>query len=207
MNKLPVPFNLRSEYLNSPVGIDIIPRFSWSLKCRDRGIKQSAYQIICSDKLSEIEREIGSLWNTGKVKSSESTNILYQGKNLESCRRYYWCIRWWDNSGNFSDYSQLAIFETGILKEREWIAKWIGREEYKKSILQQSDVFPHTTKPIAVGFGISTPEQAREIINAGAQGIIVGSAIVKIIEENREGSLCLKRVGEFAKKMKMAIKP
>ena len=43
----------------------------------------------------------------------------------------------------------------------------------------------HTTKPIAVGFGISTPEQAK-MIASFADGVIVGSALVKIIEDNLE---------------------
>jgi len=37
-------------------------------------------------------------------------------------------------------------------------------------------------KPAAVGFGISTPEHVREVCRAGAQGVIVGSALVKEIE-------------------------
>jgi tryptophan synthase alpha chain len=42
---------------------------------------------------------------------------------------------------------------------------------------------PHTRLPLAVGFGISRPEHARALKEAGADGIIVGSAIVKIVEE------------------------
>lgn len=41
----------------------------------------------------------------------------------------------------------------------------------------------HTELPIAVGFGISKPEHVREI-GALADGVVVGSALVKIIEEN-----------------------
>lgn len=41
-----------------------------------------------------------------------------------------------------------------------------------------------TDKPLAVGFGISTPAHVRGVITAGADGAIVGSALVKFIEEN-----------------------
>ncbi|MBS7623743.1 tryptophan synthase subunit alpha [Candidatus Bathyarchaeota archaeon] len=38
--------------------------------------------------------------------------------------------------------------------------------------------------PLAVGFGISRPEQIRELTAAGADGVIVGSAFVRVIEQN-----------------------
>jgi tryptophan synthase alpha chain len=41
-----------------------------------------------------------------------------------------------------------------------------------------------TDKPAAVGFGISTPQHVREVSKAGAQGVIVGSALVSEIEES-----------------------
>jgi tryptophan synthase alpha chain len=41
-----------------------------------------------------------------------------------------------------------------------------------------------TDTPICVGFGISTPEHAKQVAAAGADGVIIGSRIVKIIEEN-----------------------
>jgi tryptophan synthase alpha chain len=41
-----------------------------------------------------------------------------------------------------------------------------------------------TDKPVAVGFGISTPDQAAQVALWGADGVIVGSALVKVIEEN-----------------------
>jgi tryptophan synthase alpha chain len=39
--------------------------------------------------------------------------------------------------------------------------------------------------PLVVGFGVSKPEHVRRIINAGAQGAVVGSAFVNIIQKNR----------------------
>jgi tryptophan synthase alpha chain len=41
-----------------------------------------------------------------------------------------------------------------------------------------------TDVPVCVGFGISTPEQARDVAAAGADGVIIGSRIVKMIEAN-----------------------
>ncbi|MCL2281610.1 MAG: tryptophan synthase subunit alpha [Dehalococcoidia bacterium] len=56
--------------------------------------------------------------------------------------------------------------------------------------------------PCAVGFGISTPEQARDVA-AFADGVIVGSAIVRIVAEH--GRNCVEPVYQFAKQIKQAI--
>ena len=64
-----------------------------------------------------------------------------------------------------------------------------------------SDIREVTDLPLAVGFGINTPKQASEIGNI-ADGVIVGSAIVKLIEqygENATGAL-----KEYVKSMKEA---
>ncbi len=56
--------------------------------------------------------------------------------------------------------------------------------------------------PCAVGFGISTPEQAREMASF-SDGVIVGSAIVRII--GKYGKDCIQPVGDYVKSMKEAI--
>ena len=58
-----------------------------------------------------------------------------------------------------------------------------------------------STNPVALGFGISTPEQAKELIQY-ADGIIVGSSIVKIIEEH--GEACIEPVCRYIATMKNA---
>ena len=62
----------------------------------------------------------------------------------------------------------------------------------------------YSQKPVAVGFGISTPEQVKEVSRI-ADGVIVGSAIVKLIEENREGSDLVNRVGDFVSSLSGAL--
>jgi tryptophan synthase alpha chain len=58
--------------------------------------------------------------------------------------------------------------------------------------------------PCAVGFGISAPEQAREMA-ASADGVIVGSAVVKIIGEH--GRACSEPVVRFAESIARVLKP
>ncbi|MGN0384106.1 MAG: tryptophan synthase subunit alpha [Eubacterium sp.] len=60
-----------------------------------------------------------------------------------------------------------------------------------------------TKVPCAIGFGISTPQQAENVCKY-ADGVIVGSAIVKIIAQY--GKDCVPYVGEYVRSMKAAIK-
>ena len=62
--------------------------------------------------------------------------------------------------------------------------------------------------PICVGFGISKPEHAAAVASAGADGVIIGSRIVKLIEENlgnREKMLT--EISTFLSEVKSAISP
>jgi len=56
--------------------------------------------------------------------------------------------------------------------------------------------------PCAVGFGISTPEQAKKVA-AAADGIIVGSAVVKLVEQYGEASV--EPVRNYVRAMKQAV--
>jgi tryptophan synthase alpha chain len=62
-----------------------------------------------------------------------------------------------------------------------------------------------TQLPIAVGFGISTPEQAREVAQI-ADAIVVGSAIVEKIHEASGASDLPERLGAFVKPLAAAAK-
>ena len=62
-----------------------------------------------------------------------------------------------------------------------------------------------TKKPVAVGFGISNSEQVKAICHF-ADGVIVGSAIVKIIGDNLENPNLITRVGNFVSGLANALK-
>jgi tryptophan synthase alpha chain len=61
-----------------------------------------------------------------------------------------------------------------------------------------------TDKPIAVGFGISTPAQASMVARL-ADGVIVGSAIVECIERGRGKPGMVKEVAGFVRALKQAV--
>lgn len=61
----------------------------------------------------------------------------------------------------------------------------------------------NTDLPCAIGFGISTPEQARKMAGL-SDGVIVGSAIIKMLE--KEGRDSAETVGAYVKSMKDAIR-
>ena len=62
-----------------------------------------------------------------------------------------------------------------------------------------------TDKPVAVGFGISSPDQAAQVAMWGADGVIVGSALVKVIEENIGSQELVSRVVAFVKALKQGV--
>lgn len=78
------------------------------------------------------------------------------------------------------------------------------RSEIKTDLVSIVNVVRENTKvPCAIGFGISTPEQAKKMADI-SDGAIVGSAIVKLIE--KYGTDALEHVAEYVKSMKDAIR-
>lgn len=88
-----------------------------------------------------------------------------------------------------------CVSSLGVTGERSDFAKGIG--EMVQSIKKQ------TKTPCAIGFGISTPEQAKEMATL-ADGVIVGSAIVKLCEKYKED--CIEHIAAYVAEMKNAIK-
>ncbi|MBK7106938.1 MAG: family 78 glycoside hydrolase catalytic domain [Ignavibacteriae bacterium] len=119
--------NLRCEYKINPIGVDIDqPRFSWVLESEKRGVKQTAYQIFVSKDLQNLNSENNiEIWNSEKINSDNTIQVYYEGKTLESNTKYFWKVKVWDQDGNIFT-SESAFWETGLFKETDWKAKWIG---------------------------------------------------------------------------------
>jgi len=118
---------LRCEYRINSLGIDIAKRrLSWILESEQRSQVQSAYQILAAGSDENLKRDKGDLWNSGKVESDQSNQVVYKGKMLDSRRRCYWKVRVWDKDGKVSAWSEPAVCTVGLLEQEDWQAKWIG---------------------------------------------------------------------------------
>ncbi len=116
-----------TEYHINPVGIDIQqPRLSWQLVSDAENVMQTAYEIRVAASEKDLSKTGKQIWNSGKVTSDKSVNVVYQGPALKSMQRVYWQVRVWDNkSKKASSWSQPAFWEMGILEPQLWSAKWI----------------------------------------------------------------------------------
>lgn len=61
-----------------------------------------------------------------------------------------------------------------------------------------------TNLPIAVGLGVSTPEQAREVAQY-ADGVIVGSAFIRLLQEGASLAEGIEKVRELAKDLSRGL--
>jgi tryptophan synthase alpha chain len=59
--------------------------------------------------------------------------------------------------------------------------------------------------PVVVGFGIRTPEQAREVASAGVDGIVVGTAVVQAIAEAKDRAGRPKAVAELIGRLRHGL--
>jgi alpha-L-rhamnosidase len=139
------PTNLTCEYLVDPLVIDIHnPRLSWiNIEPENsRNQFQTAWQIRVAGSKEFFIIDKADLWNSGKVVSNESTNIVYRGKPLISRQDCWWQVRVWDKDGKLSQWSEPSFWSMGLLKPDEWKAKWIGAP------WQGEDPIPDNERPL-----------------------------------------------------------
>lgn len=126
--------NLRCEYLQDPLGIDIqYPRLSWELNSTENEKYQSAYQIMVASDSAMLVKNEADLWNSQKVNSDSSNLVTYTGSKLPLGKYCYWKVRIWDEKGQSCEWSTIAHWSMGLsnrnnfsAEQASWKAKWIG---------------------------------------------------------------------------------
>jgi len=110
------------EYKTNPIGIDVQkPRLSWKIVSDKENLMQTAYEIRVTYQTAKGK----AVWTSGKVNSSQSVNVIYDGPTLKSMQHLNWQVRVWDNKNKATAWSEPASWEMGILDADLWKASWI----------------------------------------------------------------------------------
>nr|MDH4461985.1 family 78 glycoside hydrolase catalytic domain [Flectobacillus sp.] len=128
--------NLRCEYRINPIGIETNkPHLSWNISSQEEGTLQQAYQLLVSDNATLLKNNVGNVWSSGKISSSKSLQVAYQGKALEAVKTYYWKVKVWDNHQHESTWSNIQTWQMGLPQVSDWKgAKWIAYDELPDSL-------------------------------------------------------------------------
>jgi len=124
----------------APIGIDAnSPRLSWMLSSSKRNVQQWAYQIQVSENKEVLKNNI--LWDSGKIISEQSVHINYKGPKLQSTNKYYWRVKVWNQKGKASKWSDLGMWQMGVLESSDWQAEWIEMEHEEDIADKPSPLF------------------------------------------------------------------
>ncbi len=164
------------------------------------------YNIICHYGLEEFYRDAAAAGVNSVliadlcVDDYEEVNPYIEKYNLESVYMV---------TPNTAPARQEAIGKlcTGFIYTVSTMGVTGVRAQLSDAVMPLIDsIKNHTTAPVCIGFGVSSPDQAAQLAAAGADGVIVGSAIVNIIEKNLNNLPQAKtKLAEFIKTMKAAI--
>jgi len=152
-NNVKAPGNtLVSEGFENPIGFyDESPSFSWQLPAKASSLTQTAYQIVVASSAKKLPAN-ADIWDSQKQISDQSTWVPYGGTSLTSGQRVFWQVRYWNQAGNVSDWSEVNTIEMGLLKNSDWKGDWIGLDTAKDSIRGTNNVIIHTPQYLRKGF-------------------------------------------------------
>ncbi len=141
-----IPANIACQGMVNPQGIDEArPALSWmsvNSGPAQRGLVQTAFQILVADSETALNDDEGNLWDSGKVVSDQSLHVVYAGKPLQSHQVCFWKVRIWDGDGAVSGWSEPASWSMGFLMPDRWEPKWIGSGEDRTPLLRKEFSLP-----------------------------------------------------------------
>ena len=109
------PVGLLCELLSEPslsVITDAAPEFGWIYVPSAINDEQTAYQILVAGSQTLLAKDVGDLWDSGKVNGRISINIPYAGTRLPPSSKCFWKVRIWNSEDAASPFSDVQIFQT-----------------------------------------------------------------------------------------------
>ncbi len=108
-----------------PLGLDLaVPRLGWQIGTDKKKVVQRAYHVLVCSSHEKAERHEGDVWDSGKMKSSESQWVEMNGFHPEPNHEYFWTVKVQTNKGT-SEWSKPQKWSMGMMG-RPWKGEWIG---------------------------------------------------------------------------------
>ena len=139
--------DLRTERMTDPMSIDTpTPRLGWRIESTGQNVMQASARIIVASTREKAEALEGDLWDA-TISGDRSQWVKYEGKTLKSNTRCYWRVQISGECGEVSgerfvmqkdysptthpspltsDWSDVAMWNVGLLNESDWRGQWIG---------------------------------------------------------------------------------
>ncbi|WP_432483487.1 family 78 glycoside hydrolase catalytic domain [Kineococcus esterisolvens] len=108
---------LRVEHRHEPIGVDVAPRFGWSLEAGDRPPRQRSWRILLHSGGALVH-------DSGAVPGDDCVDVELPLPPLRSLTRYRWTLRVGTDRG---ELTAVSSFVTGVLHPQDWEpSRWIG---------------------------------------------------------------------------------
>lgn len=116
------PLDLKANGKVEPLAVHEALRLSWRIESDQRGVRQTAWQILAASKPELLEEGKADLWDSGKTATERSPFVKYAGKAPQPGKPSHWKVRVWTSDGEPSEWSKPAFWEFAP----DWTgAKWI----------------------------------------------------------------------------------
>ncbi len=177
------PRRLRCEFVENPTGVTRAqPRLSWWAQDKRSAEIQTAYEILAASSPDVLDEDIGDLWASGRVSSSDTTYVAYSGQPLSSAQRVWWKVRTFDSDGLASPWSDTGSFEVGLL-EAFWPAQWIGTHlmgsrSTASRVAQICKTLELASKAVYARLYVAALGDYRLFINGNALGAVVAPQVL-----------------------------
>ena len=114
--------DLRCEYQVSPLCVDTpSPRFTWAYAGGEE-FMQAACRLCVATEPGKLDDP--DIWDSGKIVAERPLAVMPDTGALKSRTVYWWRVEAWNEAGE-RFVSPVATFETALLENSEWQARWI----------------------------------------------------------------------------------
>lgn len=176
------------QYHDIPIGLlmyyNLICRYGtekFYQKAASVGVNSILVADLCVDDAGEIEQLLKNNGLDSVYMVTPNTSEIRQKKIVSLCSGFIY-----------------TVSTLGVTGARDQLG-----DQVKPLI---SSLKAQTNTPICVGFGVSKPQHASELAAAGADGVIVGSAVINIIEKNlTDQKKTSSEMATFIKQMREAL--